>query len=1085
MDKNTVPYSQFIVNVDSKYYQERLVLKRLLDEISIRDEFYVTERNISSICRMHKLNEIKTILETYNLSRPNLDIVESAAENSFNRLSKVQTMRKLLRIESVKEELQKYTALITNLDRMDELLSQFCHEVKHHPNMEYPTLILGQNLGQRQLSPQVAQAILKGKSDPYGLHTVTSHRGIHFKHNPESPGQEFAMDCLNKLITGMGSSPGDLIKIIQHDVEYRIQASKTVHGINLRELLLSRPDLVNHVDSENYTFLFILGLLTNLNDGKPDNFIARLHESNKSIEIVGIDNDLAFADPVVQNKKGEHLINVRNVLFLFPQLYKPLHPGAREHVLSLSPEIVIFEWLRLLHKQNQIYKSMKNTIFSSAELAKLELPIKLRSGTVTQLYKDMVSLQAYLRENPETTHADVLERMQPAVYYFYTTIVEQTRTSSRGKDSQHSSDSELDTHDGCRNSLEKSGNRNRWECPFQFDEESQHSRDIDEDLEDSGDVLKIFDSIFSPPELSSLPGLNQYCIEGKPYLEYIKSLENVPGLYDFRDLRDQEPRDAIAELLLAVDFIGLSHVVQTEIMKIIIQVPFEKFVIADSDFFGDRELQFILDNSNKLQTLEIVRCPSITEAGVRLLLCRSSPCILSVIITDCPLISKSMEQEFTYSESVSLAVNPNLGDRPFPVPRLNKTDRITIEAIRQKLLPRKFNTSGRDFRRKCGVATSPSPTRSCKVANPAKYTKLSPADVRKHSKQTNDEDSSSEDAQPSPRNRSLSHSFSGTPPSALSPHKSQEFIYSTDNSSLANSSSKASPSRQRSFSSTARKRLVSSARGPTPTPTPVQVPAPNSPRTSPLKVSAQIPPLLFQRKEKDKKKSGGQSPRAFSSFFSSATPPQSSPRLITPRTPSASPSICSPRISPAERKEKSRSVSPSPSPPRNKTPRERKHSFPSESRLSSNTFQDERKTPRDYFTSSDSRSTLQSSQQALLDDKKIMLVPLQTARSSPRKIDNTRGRDSPRGGPVLSRTGSPSNSFSDLEKHHSSPSIFSLDHSARKRKTPREQPTKQKNVSVSDKLADLMKKMEKVSAEIEEELDATEKELDRIGEWLG
>eukprot|EP01127_Copromyxa_protea_P018701 TRINITY_DN5943_c0_g1_i3.p1 TRINITY_DN5943_c0_g1~~TRINITY_DN5943_c0_g1_i3.p1 ORF type:complete len:115 (+),score=23.05 TRINITY_DN5943_c0_g1_i3:1071-1415(+) len=114
-----------------------------------------------------------------------------------------------------------------------------------------------------------------------------------------------------------------------------------------------------------------------------------------------------------------------------------------------------------------------------------------------------------------------------------------------------------------------------------------------------------------------------------------------------------------------------------------------------------------------------------------------------------------------------------------------------------------------------------------------------------------------------------------------------------------------------------------------------------------------------------------------------------------------------------------------------------------------------------------------------------MLVPLQTARSSPRKIDNTRGRDSPRGGPVLSRTGSPSNSFSDLEKHHSSPSIFSLDHSARKRKTPREQPTKQKNVSVSDKLADLMKKMEKVSAEIEEELDATEKELDRIGEWLG
>lgn len=60
---------------------------------------------------------------------------------------------------------------------------------------------------------------------------------------------------------------------------------------------------------------------------------------------------------------------------------------AREHILKLSPEIIIFEWLRLLHKQNQIYKSMKENIFTAQEFTKLELPIQLRSGTVTQLYK--------------------------------------------------------------------------------------------------------------------------------------------------------------------------------------------------------------------------------------------------------------------------------------------------------------------------------------------------------------------------------------------------------------------------------------------------------------------------------------------------------------------------------------------------------------------------------------------------------------------------------------------------------------------------------------------------------------------------
>lgn len=66
-------------------------------------------------------------------------------------------------------------------------------------------------------------------------------------------------------------------------VEYKIQASKTVHGINLREMLMKRPDLALSVDSENFTFLFLLGLLTNLNDGKPDNFIARLHSSRKYV----------------------------------------------------------------------------------------------------------------------------------------------------------------------------------------------------------------------------------------------------------------------------------------------------------------------------------------------------------------------------------------------------------------------------------------------------------------------------------------------------------------------------------------------------------------------------------------------------------------------------------------------------------------------------------------------------------------------------------------------------------------------------------------------------------------------------------
>ena len=64
--------------------------------------------------------------------------------------------------------------------------------------------------------------------------------------------------------------------------------------MNLKTVLLKRPDLIKEINLENYTFIFLLGLLTNLHDGKPDNFIMKLHSDRKSVEVVGIDNDLGI-----------------------------------------------------------------------------------------------------------------------------------------------------------------------------------------------------------------------------------------------------------------------------------------------------------------------------------------------------------------------------------------------------------------------------------------------------------------------------------------------------------------------------------------------------------------------------------------------------------------------------------------------------------------------------------------------------------------------------------------------------------------------------------------------------------------------
>lgn len=94
------------------------------------------------------------------------------------------------------------------------------------------------------------------------------------------------------MISGQGSSPAELIKIskpkedgkyeefcvrkfLERPNSFQYQASKTVEGVLLQKLLIEKPQLLEHINPENYTFLFLLSLLTNLQDGKPDNFIGK------------------------------------------------------------------------------------------------------------------------------------------------------------------------------------------------------------------------------------------------------------------------------------------------------------------------------------------------------------------------------------------------------------------------------------------------------------------------------------------------------------------------------------------------------------------------------------------------------------------------------------------------------------------------------------------------------------------------------------------------------------------------------------------------------------------------------------------
>lgn len=112
------------------------------------------------------------------------------------------------------------------------------------------------------------------------------------------------------------------------------------------------------------------------------------------------------------------------------------------------------------------------------------------------------------------------------------------------EDPESCSSSETEGHvrngDILKRSVGPRKDKHQWDyAPFTF--EDTESRDTSKDTdtetgrvfvkllltskEQEWDILKTFDNIFSPPELSSLPELNEFTIEGKPYLEYLQSLE--------------------------------------------------------------------------------------------------------------------------------------------------------------------------------------------------------------------------------------------------------------------------------------------------------------------------------------------------------------------------------------------------------------------------------------------------------------------------------------------------------------------------------------------------------------------------------
>ena len=270
---------------------------------------------------------------------------------------------------------------------------------------------------------------------------VFSIQGVRYKRNPHAPGIEFMVSSLSKVLAGEGTTPTELMKVFGSDgAPYVYQASHTVQGKDLQSVLIYHPECVDKIRADNFAAVVILGILTDSQDGKPDNYMVEFSQDEQGkitqIEILRIDNDIAFSDVIIsQHKEGEkaghYMMNIKNALYFFPQMMQSIDAGFRDKLLEKQPEFILLEWLQLLLAKNKEYETLLTEgIFTLAEyvgdsLANkrgLQLPIKVVPGTMARVYRKLKQLHATLTQQPNITLWDLLMVIEPEVAAHYAKV---------------------------------------------------------------------------------------------------------------------------------------------------------------------------------------------------------------------------------------------------------------------------------------------------------------------------------------------------------------------------------------------------------------------------------------------------------------------------------------------------------------------------------------------------------------------------------------------------------------------------------------------------------------------------------------
>ncbi|MEM7175553.1 MAG: ankyrin repeat domain-containing protein, partial [Chlamydiota bacterium] len=421
--------------------EKRRLFLRSIESASIEFPFLNAKRNLRRNIQNIPLNErdfLTTLAQKlkfpHQLLQPG-SFLASLFYNIYPKSREFTTLNALITEIEVFLRNQNYQPVHRDLASIKDHYQNFIKDVcaakteQEKTNLTSPKLpIIYRASAYPRLLNAEAQRLLLVKKEKnntqYGTHFVQSYNGIHWKQDPHAPGVEYMVHSLNTLIKSSLSPITELVKIKQGQSCFIYQTSQTIEGESLDFILRSNPRLIDKIDPHNFSSMCTLGLIIDPQDAKPDNYMAKLIVNTKkevvSCSLVGIDNDIAFVNPIIENSNKSHSIDVKNVLYFFPQMKSPIDPTFKKAFCNLCPEITVIKWLKSLYKKNEKYEELyKQSIFTRQELKNLKLPIRLVPNFAQNLTQKLHLIKKTMLNKKDLTHNELFAKTHPILYKYY------------------------------------------------------------------------------------------------------------------------------------------------------------------------------------------------------------------------------------------------------------------------------------------------------------------------------------------------------------------------------------------------------------------------------------------------------------------------------------------------------------------------------------------------------------------------------------------------------------------------------------------------------------------------------------------